>query len=161
MPSKQKNDYPADWKDIATKVKAAASWRCVRCGHPDDPAVCVRAEIKRGQLPCDDGCRHAPDGKQRVLTVHHLDGDKSNCRWWNIPPLCQVCHLIIQAKVVMERRWMFDHSSWFLRYVAGYHAYITGRFDFIEYVEANIENLLEIGKPNGLRKVKEIERMAR
>lgn len=49
----------------------------------------------------------------QLLTVHHLDGDKANLAWWNLTALCQVCHLEIQAKVVMERVYPFEHSDWF------------------------------------------------
>lgn len=111
--------YPSDWNEIATQVKAAAGWRCVRCGHPHD--------TPNNPADCDDGCdqeKHGPGPrKQRVLTVHHLDGDKSNCRWWNLAALCQVCHLKIQAKVVMDRPWTPEHSEWFKPYAAGYYAW--------------------------------------
>ena len=60
----------------------------------------------------------------RVLTVHHADCDKSNVRWWNLLALCQVCHLTIQHKVVMERVWPHKHSEWFQPYVAGYYAWV-------------------------------------
>ena len=92
-------EYPADWPEIAKAVKEAAGWCCVRCGHPHD----------------------APAGY--VLTVHHLDGDKANCRWWNIPALCQRCHLTIQAKVNMAQVWALEHSDWFKPYAAGYYAF--------------------------------------
>jgi hypothetical protein len=59
----------------------------------------------------------------RILTVHHLDGDKSNCRWWNLAALCQRCHLEIQAKVVLERIYPHEHSEWFKPYVAGWYAW--------------------------------------
>ena len=39
----------------------------------------------------------------RILTVHHLTGEKADCRWWNLAALCQRCHLTIQGRVVMER----------------------------------------------------------
>jgi hypothetical protein len=58
----------------------------------------------------------------RILTVHHLDGDKRNCRWWNLAALCQRCHLTIQGRVVMARVWPWEHSKWFRPYVAGYYA---------------------------------------
>jgi hypothetical protein len=61
-----------------------------------------------------------------MLTVHHLDLNPANCAWWNIPALCQKCHLRIQAKVIMEREWMFEHSTWFLPYVAAYYGARNG-----------------------------------
>lgn len=69
---------------------------------------------------CDDLCSHPDNGKQRVLTVHHLDMDKSNCNWWNLAALCQGCHLHIQAKVDFEQYWMLEHSAWLRPFVLGY-----------------------------------------
>jgi hypothetical protein len=37
--------------------------------------------------------------RQRVLTVAHLNDDKSDCRAENLAPLCQVCHLVTQTKI--------------------------------------------------------------
>lgn len=116
------NQYPVIWPEVAKAVKNAAGWRCVRCGHPHESPL--------ARTPCDDRCdprRHPGgfnDGRQRVLTVHHLDGNKHNLTWWNLTPLCQVCHLTIQAKVVLPRRWMFEHSDWFKPYAAGWYAHI-------------------------------------
>lgn len=81
--------YPAAWPAIARAVKAAGGWRCVRCGHPH--------ETPSRRADCDRHCRHKDDARQRVLTVHHLDGDKANCAAWNLAALCQVCHLFVQA----------------------------------------------------------------
>lgn len=123
--------YPDNWNEIAKSVKDAAEWRCVRCGH-----------------------RHEPETGY-CLTVHHLDINPSNCAWWNIPALCQRCHLSIQSKVVMERPYMFEHSEWFKPYVAAYYAaqkgLINPTFDYYEslniaprvMVESNFYGLLE------------------
>jgi hypothetical protein len=62
------------------------------------------------------------EAQWRVLTVHHLDGDKANLSWWNLAALCQRCHLEIQAKVVMERVYPHEHSAWFKPHAAGYYA---------------------------------------
>ena len=61
--------YPDDWPEIAQEAKDAAGWHCIRCGH--------RHEVDTGY----------------VLTVHHIDMVKANCRWWNLVALCQRCHL--------------------------------------------------------------------
>ncbi len=114
MPRKSKGEYPPDWKEIATQVKQAAGWRCIRCGEHHNP--------ERGYC----------------LTVHHLDLDPSNCRWWNLAALCQRCHLHIQAKVVMERPWMFEHSAWFKPYVEGYHAFHAGEPDDEATIKAQL-----------------------
>ena len=114
MPRKSIGEYPPNWNEIAVAVKDEAGWKCVRCGHPHD----------------------IPGGY--MLTVHHLDLHPNNCAWWNIPALCQKCHLIIQHKVVMERFWMFDHSEWFKPYLAGYYAVQKSYVTTQDYYESLI-----------------------
>jgi hypothetical protein len=124
MKRKSISDYPEDWPDIARAVKIEADWCCVRCGHEHDPA------------------------NGYCLTVHHLDLDPANCKWWNIPALCQRCHLEIQARVIMERPWLLEHSEWFKPYVAGYYAYtLLGEDLTRREVEARLEELLSVGQP--------------
>jgi len=119
------SDYPENWKEIAGQVKEDAGWKCVRCFHPHDP---------------DAGY---------CLTVHHLDNNKSNCAWWNLAALCQRCHLHIQSKVDMKRLWFLDHSSWFVPFVAGYYASLRNLPDDKDYVNANLEDLLDMSKLAG------------
>lgn len=124
MKRKSTGDYPDNWAEIARQVKEDAGWRCVRCGHPHEPET------------------------GHCLTVHHLDLDPSNCRWWNIPALCQRCHLAIQAKVIMERSWLLEHSDWFKPYVAGYYAWtVFGLETTRAQVEAKLQYLLDAGQP--------------
>ena len=118
MMSRFTGTYTDDWPEVAKAAKDLAGWKCVRCGHPHEP--------KAGY----------------TLTCHHLDGDKSNNAWWNVAALCQRCHLTIQAKVIMERPWMFEHSSWFRLFVAGYNSHQRGLPDDREYVMAHIDELL-------------------
>ncbi|RPI95536.1 MAG: HNH endonuclease [Chloroflexi bacterium] len=127
--------YPDNWREIAKAVKDAAQWKCVRCGKLHDP--------QNGY----------------TLTVHHLDINPVNCAWWNIPPLCQRCHLSIQSKVVMDREWMFPHSEWFKPYVAAYYAVREGllhpttdyfeslKFVPREQVAKNLDKFLALGMP--------------
>lgn len=115
-------EYPPDWPAIARKVKEDADWRCVRCGHPHDPTT------------------------GHTLTVHHLDNNKSNVAWWNLPALCQRCHLQIQGKVVMERAWILPHSAWFKPFVAGYYASVNGLPDDRESIMARTDELIAIGQ---------------
>lgn len=113
--------YPPDWAEIALRVKREAGWKCVRCGHAH--------EVETGY----------------VLTVHHLDGDRWNCRWWNIPALCQRCHLSIQGRVVMGQPFVFEHSDWFKPYAAGFYAWKYLRLDLTrEEVEERILALLAL-----------------
>ncbi len=64
----------------------------------------------------------SPSVPGKILTTHHLDGNKANDEWWNLLPLCQVCHLQIQAKVDPEQPWFLEHSEWFKFYAAGFYA---------------------------------------
>jgi hypothetical protein len=145
--------YPLAWHtSIKHDVREQAGHRCVRCSHPfvcgqtpGEWSPCDERCEHRGPLRvvAGDG-EHLTDvlgndeatgaelvaaytapveARWRILTVHHLDGDKLNCRWWNLAALCQRCHLTIQGKVVMDRRWPHEHSDWFKPYVAGYYAF--------------------------------------
>lgn len=64
--------YPPNWREISEQIKKAADGRCERCDHPS---------LYR-----------------RYLTVHHLDGNKSNNHPANLAALCQSCYLHVQAK---------------------------------------------------------------
>lgn len=120
MGRKTTGEYPDDWTEIALAVKDKAEWKCERCRHPHD--------IPAGYM----------------LTVHHLDLNKSNCAWWNLAALCQRCHLEIQGKVVLERYWMFEHSPWFKPHAAGYYASLRGLPTDEPYVLAHLEELLSL-----------------
>lgn len=155
-----RNEYAVDWSELAAAVKAAAGNRCVRCGHPNGDRV-MRGPAEpvlegRGVMyrytnllqECTEHCTHATDGKLRVLTVHHLDGDKANSRWWNLLALCQVCHLQIQARVIPERPYLFEHTAWFKPYVAGFYAwYHGGREISRAEAEAELDRWLALGQP--------------
>lgn len=137
--SKPGSYYPPNWAQIAEAVKDAAGWKCVRCGHEHDPEAGY------------------------MLGVHHLDMDPAHCAWWNLPALDQKCHLIIQAKVILERGWMFKHSPWFQLYVAPYYGVRAGLlpdtnnyFDSLllvrpAFVQAYLEYLLSLGRPQPAR----------
>lgn len=83
-----KGDYPANWAEIAKGIKDAAGWHC---GHPH--------ETSTSRAPCDASCTHPKDGKQRMLTMHHLYMDPANCAEHNLVALCQACHLRVQSKI--------------------------------------------------------------
>ncbi len=89
--------YAENQKEIHTALKEKWAWKCERCGHPHDR---------------ESG---------HVLTVHHLDGNKSNNAEWNLACLCQKCHLSVQGKVFLPQFYMFEHSAWFEPHVEGYY----------------------------------------
>ena len=169
--------YPKDWDAIAHGVKVRAGWRCIRCGHPyilefkdeaeaeahalsiqttsDHPVKVMPIAsggwlVKSGGLVCDEWCRHkksVPE-KRRVLTVAHFDDDKSNCAWWNLGALCQVCHLQFQGRVRMNQTYLYPHSAWFWHYVAGYYAHaILGEDLTRDEIVGRLCELLTLGQP--------------
>lgn len=134
-------------------VRRQAGNRCLRCGHPYELRAgewspcdkrCTHGGPIRYHFGDEDWCDWGGvaelgwpalrgrigeeavvvvEAQWRILTVHHLDNDKANCRWWNLAALCQRCHLQIQGKVQMARVYPFEHSEWFRPYAAGYYAW--------------------------------------
>lgn len=90
------NTYNYDGKEKRRQARESVGNICIRCKS------------------------HSVPGK--ILTTHHFDGDKSNDEWWNLLPLCQVCHLQIQGKVDPETPFFLEHSEWLKPYVAGFYA---------------------------------------
>ena len=133
MPRPSTGEYPENWKEISEQVKNEAGRKCVRCGHVHD----------------------VPAGY--MLTVHHLDLNKSNCAWWNLAALCQRCHLKIQHKVVMERMYMFEHSDWFKPYAAGYYAHQNNLPEDKVYVIGHLDELLKFGRPLVENRIQKVE----
>jgi hypothetical protein len=85
------NVYPSNWNEIALEIKREAGWRCEHCNHFHDPS------------------------SGYCLTVHHLDGNKSNCAFENLVALCQRCHLHIQGKWQPGQGWLFGAPVWAVR----------------------------------------------
>lgn len=142
-----RGDYPPHRDELHDQVRAAAGGQCIRCGHPDD-APAIRAGDRSSRSPCTAACTHPADGKMRILTVHHLDGDKDNNRWWNLLALCQSCHLRVQARVIPERPWLFPHTTWFVPYVCGFYAWYYGHEEISrEQAEADPVRWLALGQP--------------
>lgn len=163
-----------DGKSIKGLVRALAGGRCLRCKHPyivDGGHYGPRGEWS----PCDDLCEHRgpcrdmsgpeprevgwgpPDctpefaaagniwARWRILTVHHLTGEKADCRWWNLTALCQRCHLQIQGRVRMEQVYPHEHSEWFKPYAAGYYAATYLGEDLTrEEAKARLDELLDL-----------------
>jgi hypothetical protein len=85
------NDYPDNWPEIAKEIKEKARWHCEHC----------RAWHKK---------------PGHVLTVHHIDMDKSNCDDNNLVALCQKCHLHWQHRFKMGQLIMsFALPDWLRR----------------------------------------------
>jgi 5-methylcytosine-specific restriction endonuclease McrA len=166
---------PAWHEILKHQVRDAAGHRCIRCLHPfrcgETPAEWSRCDdqcahsgpyrVRDPEVPDDPWWEKGKDenayakkfarmgfeveAKWRVLTVHHLDGSKANCRWWNLAALCQRCHLQIQGRVRMERTWPWEHTPWFRPYVAGFYAFSYLGEDLPrDQVEARLDELLAL-----------------
>lgn len=139
-------------KTLKHLVRELAGHRCVRCFHPYKNGEHGRGEWSPCDEQCrhrgpyryracdgDDWheslgddfdaivgevicCGHEIQARWRILTVHHLDGKKLNCRWWNLAALCQVCHLSVQNRAKFDRPYLLEHSEWMKPYVAGFYA---------------------------------------
>lgn len=147
--------------------------RCLRCGHPyrkgehgngqwspcDEHCTHTGPARINGEIPArlvlppghdldiadTLGLGNTVEAKWRILTVHHLNGVKYDCRWWNLVSLCQRCHLTIQGKVRMERPWVLEHSDWFKPYVAAYYASVFLNEDLTrEQTEERLDELLDL-----------------
>lgn len=113
--------YPENWEEIALGVKSAAGWKCIRCARSHNPVLGY------------------------CLTVHHFDGNKANCEWWNLLALCQRCHLSIQGRVDPHVPYFLEHSDWLKVYVAGFYANkYQQRILSREQVLAELETLLSL-----------------
>jgi len=135
------NDGPILNLAVKDYIRDLAGNRCERCLHPYEKGM--------GEWsPCDELCTHGEprrtlivenevatirvtgppvegvrvEAQWRILTVHHLNGIKHDCRWWNLAALCQRCHLTIQAKVHLDRPYDRPHTEWFRPHAAGYYA---------------------------------------
>src|SRR3972149_5698671 len=93
------NDYKPYGQQKRREAREAAGNKCIRCGSPSVPG--------------------------RILTTHHFDGDKANDAWFNLMPLCQVCHLTIQARVDPDTPYFLEHSDWSKPYIAAFYAKTT------------------------------------
>lgn len=170
-PPKLESDEPAEWDQcllcvgcgsIKDLIREQAGHRCVRCGHPYR-----KGEHGSGEWsPCDRECRHGLLGamdilrgrpydideggpsahaRWRILTVHHLTGQKADCRWFTLLALCQRCHLEIQAKVSLDQLYPLEHSDWFKPYAAGWYAWrYLGEELSREDVTSRLDDLLAL-----------------
>lgn len=166
-------EYPADWPEINRRACESVGYRCIRCGHPYRKGEHGKGEWSPCDDKCAHGGplaitlvgnNHAALGEEwtakravdhwsgtsvsvvaqwRILTVHHLDGNKANCSWWNLLVLCQRCHLTVQGNVKPEVPYFLEHSAWFQPYVAGFYANkYEGREITREEAAARLDELL-------------------
>lgn len=151
--SRFRGQYPVEWRELSALVKAFAGHRCVRCKHPFTydgvPVTCDElCDPFRGRL-AQGYDAHDWSTPGLNFTVHHLDGDKSNGRWWNLLALCNSCHLSFQARVIPEQGYALEHSPWFKVYAAGFYAWHVGQLEPTRReVEGDLDRFLALGQPH-------------
>lgn len=95
--------YPPNWKEIVAEKKRKYHNKCELCYAPNGVTV--------DRFDIHSGCNHpwwhtSYIGKHTkiVLTVHHIDCDKSNNTDQNLILLCQKCHLRLDLDRHMKNR---------------------------------------------------------
>lgn len=167
--------YPYAWHSgepaIKDHIRETAGNRCQRCGHPYAKGdgqwsacdhQCTHEGPYRWKRPAEEnwheGALLAPqamhlhqingslvEAEWRILTVHHLNQVKADCRWWNLTSLCQRCHLRVQRVVLMERVWPWPHSDWFKPHAAGWYAHAYLGLDLTrDETLARLDELLDL-----------------
>lgn len=97
--------YPANWSEIARRIKERDGWRCKWCGVPHGAYITGDLNSSVWYVAADE--RLIQDGRavRVILTTAHLgapraDGtpgdkrDKMDVRDENLAALCQRCHLL-------------------------------------------------------------------
>lgn len=123
-----KKDYPPNWASISISIRERANWRCEWCDAPNSKyivrvagapllaawkTVTICGISKR--VPWGDftvAPDRAPGSTKIVLTVAHLDRDRTNNDPSNLAALCQRCHLNHDraAQHIPHRRYGRNHD---------------------------------------------------
>ena len=104
---KPRGHYPKDWDKISKDYKKSVDNTCEYCGKIHERSY------------------------DYSLTTHHLDGDKGNCRKWNLISLCSgYCHKEVQRRINIEQLVkepnfdIYNIPEWLREKVRGYLEYI-------------------------------------
>jgi len=81
MPMNRK-DYPPDWKELRRQVLTRANNKCELCGK--------------------ENYSLSDKGTTVILTVHHIDNQKSRRNLINLIALCNKCHLRLDLEQHIE-----------------------------------------------------------
>ena len=101
-------DYHPKWRLISRLIRFnRANNKCEKCGVPNHSIIerkgdkykiilrsgQVKLYVKNHGYTVKELCKEH-EGTYVVLTVAHIDHDKTNNRFWNLAAWCQRCHLL-------------------------------------------------------------------
>ncbi len=121
MPIK-KEDYPPNWDQISKDIRTRAGQICEWCGVPNGAHIIRTAPLHyhmvtiagvKKKVPREDyAFVQGPEGTRIILTVAHLDRDRTNNAPENLAALCQRCHLNHdrQAQHIPNRKYGRNHD---------------------------------------------------
>lgn len=84
--------------------------------HPKWSLISRLIRFRRAQNRCEwcgalNNEPHPTTGSKVILTVAHLDRDRTHNRFWNLAALCQRCHLNYDRKEhIRNRRYGKNHK---------------------------------------------------
>lgn len=110
--------YPANWDEIARKIKDKANWQCQECGRPcrkpgqswADFVASLDDERWYMQTFDEVYCKETGDWgsidrpQRFTLTVAHLNHIPEDCRRKNLKALCSGCHCRYDLKAMPLKR---------------------------------------------------------
>lgn len=101
--------YPSDWKWLSKQVIATAKDRCELCYAPNGAVVCrsenaIDSDEHPWRFQTDTDAADEEKTTKIILTVHHIDSDKTNSKKQNLIALCQRCHLRLDLQKHMINR---------------------------------------------------------
>lgn len=145
-----------NWSECDERCTHRGPLRARRHVDQTEPGYDALDDQVAGRLVRSLGDIHRFEAAWRILTVHHLNGDKADLRWWNLVAVCQRCHLCIQRKVVMDRPWPWEHTEWFRVHAAAWYAQkYRGESLTREQTLGRLDELLTLGRDE-----EQVERMA-
>ena len=106
MPCDYKKDYPKNWRWLSKQIIADAGNKCELCYAPNGVRVerVGKKEARPWYIPEIWELSADTTLTKIVLTVHHIDGDKSNNTKQNLIALCQKDHLRLDLQKHMANR---------------------------------------------------------
>ena len=100
--------YPANWEEIALRIKQTAEWKCQGCGKE-----CRRRGESLVDFISRTGGTHSSSDFEKLsypqrftLTVAHLNHIPADCRPENLKALCAPCHGRMDLRAMPLKKWL-------------------------------------------------------